>query len=107
MKKNNIFKIVFITLFLLFISLYIANNNGYIDNNYRNKMTMTEEQIKQFEKDIKNNKNIDINKYVIDKEEKYDNSLSKLALKLSKTISNCFQSTINYIFGSFQSGKKE
>lgn len=106
MNKNNFFRIILLTLILLFVGLYFASNSGYIDNQYKNKKILTEEQIKQFEDDVKNNRPIDINNYVVDKEEAYDNKLSKAGLKISNTIGKCFESAINYVFGKFQSSMK-
>lgn len=106
MNRKNTFRIIFLTLVLLFIGLYFASNSGYIDNSYKNKKILTEEQIKIFEEDVKNNKPINIDNYVIDKEEQYDNKLSKIGLKISNTIGKCFESAINYVFGKFQSSMK-
>ena len=57
---NQIFRIIFLTLVFLFIGLYTASSAGYIDYQARNKTVLTEEQIKKFEEDVKNNKPIDI-----------------------------------------------
>ena len=102
MNKKNFFRITFLTFLLLFLALYFASNNGYIDYQVRNKKILTEEQIRRFEDDVKNNKPIDVDNYIYDKEEKYDNSLSRTGLKISNTISKCFQNALNFIFGKLQ-----
>ena len=100
--KNNVLRIIFLTLVFLFVGLYSASNAGYIDYQARNQMVLTEEQIKKFEEDVKENKPIDIENYVINKEETYNNNLSKLSLKLSNAIGKTFQSTLDYLFGKLE-----
>ncbi len=101
--KNNIIRIIFLTLVFLFIGLYSASNAGYIDYQARNQTVLTENQIKQFEEDVKNNRPIDIENYVINKEETYNNNLSKLSLKISNAIGKTFQNTLDYLFGKLES----
>ena len=102
MNKNNFFRIVFLTLVFLYIGLYFASNAGYIDYQSRNKTILTEEQIKKFENDVKENKPIDIENYITDKEEEYDNNISKLSLKVSHTIGETFENILNYVFGKLE-----
>lgn len=102
MNRNNIIRIIFLTLVFLFIGLYFASNSGYIDYQSRNKTILTEEQIKKFENDVKENKPIDIENYITDKEEEYDNSISKLSLKVSHTIGEIFETALNYVFGKLE-----
>ena len=102
MKKNNIIKIIFLTLVFLYIGLYFASNAGYIDYQSRNKTILTEEQIKKFENDVKENKPIDIENYITNKEDIYDNNISRLSLKLSNTIGKTFENILNYIFSKLE-----
>lgn len=101
--KSNFFRIMLLTIFLLFIGLYYASNAGLIDYQARNKTQLTEDQIKLFEEDVKNNVNIDIKKYIQDKEDNFDNSISKTTLKISNKIGKAFESTLNFIFGKIES----
>lgn len=101
--ENNFFRIMFLTIFLIFIALYYSSNSGLIDYQARNKTVLTEEQIKMFEEDVKNNVQIDLKKYIEDKEEKYDNNISKTTLKLSNTIGETIQSGLDYLFGKLES----
>lgn len=102
MDKKNIFRIIFLTLVFLFIGLYFASNAGYIDYQSRNKTILTEEQIKQFEIDVKENKAIDIKNYITSKEDEYDNNISRMSLKLSHTISETFENILNFVFGKLE-----
>lgn len=96
------FKIIGLTLVFLFAGLYFASNAGYIDYQERNKKVLTEEQIKRFENDVKENKIIDINNYISKKEDEYDNKISSISLKVSQTIGQTFESAINFIFGELE-----
>lgn len=101
--KNNFLRIMTLTVFLIFLALYYSSNAGLIDYQARNKMVLTEEQIKMFEEDVKNNVSIDLKKYVENKEEKYDNNISKTTLKLSNTIGEVVQGGLDFLFGKLES----
>lgn len=90
---KNLIKYIFITLLILFFSLYFSRyNNTY----YENKNILTEEAIKQFEIDIKNNKTINVKDYI--KEEKnYNNKASNLGLKTSRLIEKLFNKTLKLL----------
>lgn len=81
----------------MFLGLYFSSNAGLIDYQAKYKKTLTEAQIKQFEEDLKNGANIDIKDYV-DKEEKYNNQVSKSILKVSNTIGSMIKSILDYLF---------
>ena len=89
--KNNFLRIMSLTVFLIFLALYYSSNAGIIDYQARNRTALTEEQIKMFEDDVKNNVEIDIKKYLDDKEEKYDNNVS--------AIGECVAKALDFMFG--------
>ena len=97
--KNNFLRIMSLTVFLIFLALYYSSNAGIIDYQARNRTALTEEQIKMFEDDVKNNVEIDIKKYLDDKEEKYDNNVSKTTLKLSNAIGKGAAKALDFMFG--------
>lgn len=100
--KDNFFKFGLLTIFLIFIALYYSSNSGLIDYQTRNKTVLTEEQIKMFEEDVANNVQIDLKKYLEDKEEKYENNISKTTLKLSNTIGETIQGVLDFLFGKME-----
>lgn len=100
--KDNFWKITGLTIFLMFLALYYSAQAGLIDYQARNKSVLTAEQIKLFEEDVKNNVQVDLKKYVEDKEEKYDNNISKTTLKISKTIGETIQGGLNFLFGKME-----
>lgn len=97
MKNKNFFRIVFFTLFLLFIVLYITQSLGYYEYNNRKTNTMTEDAVKRFEEDIKSGKTIKASDY-IKKDNDYNNNMSRFGLKLSNSVGNVFDGIMNFIF---------
>ena len=64
-KKRNPFLIILSILFIIYISLFIVGESGYYESKTKEEIVLTEENIKKFENDVKNNKNIDIENYVV------------------------------------------
>lgn len=100
--KKDFFRIIGMTLLFLFFGLYLASQNGYIDYQARNQMVLTKEQIEKFEEDVKNQRPIDIENYVIREEELYDNQLSRVSLKISNMIGESVQNVLNFVFGRLE-----
>ena len=82
--------------FLMFAVLYIYKSSGYYDFYNYKKTSLTNEQIKEFEKDIKNGKNIKIKDYVDEKSLNYDNLASNLGYGISEQIRNIITNGFNY-----------
>jgi len=97
MKISNISKIVIILLFMLFLSLYIAQASGYYEYQENKKVTLTKEAIKDFEKDLKEGKNINVKNY-LQEEKHYNNKASILGLQISNFIENSFNSIMSSLF---------
>ena len=96
MKGNNIFKMIMIILFMLFLSLYIGQATGYYK--YDNKKTiLTKKAIKKFEKDLKRGRSVNVKNY-LEEEKNYSNSFSKLGLTTSNIIEISFNKVLIYIF---------
>ena len=83
MNPEKILKTSLIFLFVIFITLYITHVSGYYEYELHKKVELTNEQIEQFENDIKNNKYIDVNDYVDNTIEDYSNNFSKLSSSFS------------------------
>lgn len=97
-KKNKIFKFIFMVFFMSFLVIYFSELTGYYEYQNYKKTALTEEQIKKFEEDVKNGKEVDINKYLIKEEKKYNNKLSKFSNNFSSTISDIVQSGVDNTF---------
>ena len=68
---NNFIKMILVGLAVLFASLLLAENFGYYKTREQKAKALTEEQIKIFEEDIKNGKEIDIKEYINTEKEDY------------------------------------
>ena len=97
-KKRKIYKMIFLLCFISYLTFYIAGQTGYYEYNARKKMTFTKEQIEQFEQDVKEGKNIDMQEYLKNTDKNYQNKISKATLSLSENISKITRKGINTIF---------
>lgn len=110
MKEDKIKKIIskvfwkfFLILLIGFTAIYISEATGYYEFEQHNKKVLTEEKIKQFEEDIANGKNIDINNYIVNNEHNYESKISKIGNKISKKMENFvvsgLETTFNFLNG--------
>lgn len=97
MKYKNILRFTLLSLFLLFIALYITQALGYYEFNNAKKTTLTNSAIKKFEKDVQSGKEIDARDY-IEEEKNYNNLISKTSLSLSNAVEKTFNYVMNTIF---------
>lgn len=78
----RIIRFVFVFCFITYITLYVFNSAGYNEYKSGRKVRLTEEKIKEFEKDISKGKSVDVKDYVI-YEQDYSNKLSRTGYKIS------------------------
>ena len=97
-KKNKLFNLIFMMFFVSFLVIYFSEITGYYEYQSHKKATLTEEQIKKFEEDVSNGKEVDINDYVVVNNINYRNNLSKITSKLSDGISNLVQGGVEQSF---------
>lgn len=97
MDKKTI-KLLIIPILFIFISSYMISTSGYYEYNLQRKTIITNEKIKQFEEDIKNNKEIDLIDYLDDEEIKYTNKFTTLIYNISDNSNKLARKTIKYIF---------
>lgn len=97
-NENKIFKFVFLVLFMSFLVIYLSEATGYYEYKNYKQATLTEEEIRKFEEDVKNGKEIDINEYLTNKDKVYDNNLSQMMSKLSDSLSNTVKSGVENAF---------
>jgi len=95
--KTKLIKGIFFLFLLSFIVLLILEETGYYKTRTSKAKTLTEEQIKVFEQDIKAGKEIDINDYVINRVD-YTNELSNNIYKISLKLEKGLDSVIKFIF---------
>ncbi len=85
-KEYRWFFRILTVLFILFLCLYTVSTNGYLQKINENKSLFTEEQIKQFERDVESGEYVDINDYILPEQVDYSNPYSKLGEDLSELI---------------------
>ncbi|MDD3452840.1 MAG: hypothetical protein PHN42_00990 [Bacilli bacterium] len=95
---NKIFCRIFLTFLIAFSALYVSEATGYYEYELHKKVVLTNENIKQFEEDIKNGKNINIENYMQKEETNYSNKMSKAGLALSNGIGNVVESSLKATF---------
>lgn len=97
-KLNKTFKFIVYISFIVFAVLYISQASGYFDYKNRKKVAMTNSQIKQFEKDVKEGKKVDLKNYIEANNKNYQNKLSKAGLSISTTSEKVIQKIIEETF---------
>ncbi len=93
----KIIRYIFYILFICFVILYCTSMAGYYEYQQRQRVVLTEEKIKQFEEDIKNGRNIDIDDYV-QEQETFQHASKRMGLKISEVISKYTRKGIENTF---------
>lgn len=96
---TKIFNISFIVLLITFLALYVSQSTGYYNYEQHKKMVLTEEKIKQFEKDVKQGKNLDLESYLDSPVKNYQNKVSSFGYQLSYNIGKYTKFGIQKTFG--------
>ena len=103
-KKNKgswVLKLLGI-LFILYLSLTIAISTGYYEAKLSEKTTITNEAIMQFEEDVRNGKDVDINDYLTDTYQDYSNSRTKAGYVFSSAVEGFMSEGIEKIVDIFK-----
>ena len=87
-KHNPVLTILFI-LFIVYISLFIAES-GYYEKQTYEKTILTEENIRKFEEDVKNNKEINIEDYTTSENKDYSCLASNAGDNFSNFVEKLF-----------------
>lgn len=82
--KNNIFKYLLVGLFIYFLIILVSSETGYYEYKNNLKASITEEKIKEFEKDILEGKNVNIKDYIKSDKKDYTNKITDFGSKISK-----------------------
>lgn len=96
---NKIFKYITILSFVTFLTLYTSQKTGYYEYSNYQKKSLTEEEIKKFEEDIKNGKDISLSNYKENTNISYSNKMSNIGNKLSNSINKNVKKGIEGFFG--------
>lgn len=85
-QGRNYFIYIIILLFIIFLILYISSEAGYYEYKVHTKTILTEEAVKQFEKDINEGKNVEIENYIKTEKIDYTNLFSNIGYNTGKFI---------------------
>lgn len=96
-KLNKFFWYVFLILFMAFFTLFTAGRAGYYEYTQNKKKVFTEEQIKKFEKDVALGKEVDIDDYLVVKED-FQGKNKRIGLKISEFIGTYTRMGVDKIF---------
>lgn len=95
---TKISKKIFIFLLISFTAIYLSEATGYYEVANYKKRVMTEENIKKFEKDVKEGKNIDLKNYIKDDKKSYESKVSKFGNAMSNEIEKYVVGGLNNTF---------
>lgn len=98
---NKFFYIILSLLFIIFLIIFFSCKTNYIEYKNYNKVKVTNKQIKQFEKDISEGKNVNINDYITNETKDYSNNITKTGDYIGKNLFNMigfvFKKTYNFL----------
>lgn len=91
-------KLIIIATLIIFISSYIISESGYYEYTMQQRTIITNEKIKEFEEDIKNNESIDLKKYLNKEQNDYSNKITTLVYNISDNSNKLARKAIKYLF---------
>lgn len=96
--KNKGLRFIIIIIILIYISSYYVASSGYYEYHLQEKTVLTNEKIKEFEQDVKDNKNIDIKDYLVYEEVDYTNKITNLVYGISDNGNKIARKCIKALF---------
>ena len=95
---KKITKLILLITVIIFISSYLIASSGYYEYTMQQRTIITNEKIKEFETDIKNNENIDIKEYLSKEEVDYTNKFTTLVYNISESSNELTRKLIKALF---------
>ena len=96
--NKSLIKLIILIIVIIFISSYLISSSGYYEYTMQQRTIITNEKIKEFENDIKNNENIDLKEYLNKEEIDYSNKITTLVYNISESSNNLARKAIKYLF---------
>jgi hypothetical protein len=97
-KGEKTFRTCLIILFVIYITLYISQASGYYDYKLHRRTELTNEQIREFENDVKAGKPVDVEKYLKIDPKDYNNKFSSSGKSFSNFTSKYIKIGIENAF---------
>lgn len=101
-KRGNWFLRLIAISFIVFIALYISSISGYYESTVGKKVALTDEAIKEFEKDVLNGEKVDINTYITKDDKDYSNTFTDLGDKFSESVGKLLTDGIGGIWDAIK-----
>lgn len=95
---KKITKFIVLMVVILFIASYIISESGYYEYTIQQRTVITNDKIKEFEEDIKNNENVDLLDYLNEDKIDYSNKITTLVYNISNSSNKIARKAIKYIF---------
>ena len=86
MKKESIFKFILLCFIICFLVILFAGKTGYYEKKLRDNSILTEEQIKKFESDLSEGKNVTIDDYVVNDKVDYTTTVGDMGYKFGNLV---------------------
>ena len=102
-KKTNPILKIFGFLFIVFLALFIASSSGYYESKIRDRVVVTEDGIKEFEKLVQNGEEIDIASFLTNEREDYSSKMSNLGDSLTSSVETAVTGGMKYVFNILKS----
>ena len=83
---------------IIYIACYYIASSGYYEYHLQEKTVLTNEKIKEFEKDVKDNQKIDIKNYLTYEEKDYTNKVTNLVYSISNNGNKIARNCLKAIF---------
>ena len=104
---HKIFKFCFTISLVAFLTLYLSQATGYYEYEQHKKVSFTNKQIEQFEKDVAAGKNVDLDSYLEDTTKNYNNKTSKLGYQVSSAIGKYVKDGLDNAFKMINKAMQE
>lgn len=85
-RKTNYFKIIMWTLIFMFLAVYLIGSSNYSENITSKNVTLTEDAIKAFEEDVRNNEVINLDSYITIDNKNYSNKITRMGEKINDMV---------------------
>ena len=95
---KKITKLIIIVILVIFVSSYIISESGYYEYTMQQRTVITNEKIKEFEEDIRNNESVDLKEYLDKEENDYSNKITTLVYNISDNSNKLARKAIKYLF---------
>lgn len=106
-KKANKYAVrIFNLLLICFVVLYFSKSSGYYEFAEHKQVELNEEQIKKFESDVEQGKNVNLSDYIEERNVTYNNIASDIGYgisdQISKIVTNGMDGTFDFLEQMFK-----